>query len=910
MKKINFLGGQTIFLSVFFVFIFSIVNAQSQSKFDRNFRNLLENKSVLKNGKINDIKAVSPFALQKISSKTSGVVLYSCIIYTDDAQALKNKGIQVQSVLPKFVTALVTIDDLLILQDMPEVKYVKSPSFRDINNDIAVAQSGASLLHAGILNNTVYKGKGVLVGVLDTGIYYKHPDFIDPTDPTKSRILKIWDQTLTPVGSEVSPSGFSYGVEYTQSQINSELSGTTTGFVREEDTDGHGTHVSGSAAGNGNALQSKKYSGMAPEANYIFVKGGNGTFSETNIINGLTYFNQVATALKMPIVVNMSLGGQYSAHDGTGAEESAVDNFSTSGPGRVVVIAAGNDNGTNIHQQTVINPGQTGNISFNVPADTSAKDLFGFLLYSGVANKFTATIIPPTGNTVTTTSDTSSSQNVMNNGFTYYADNYVDSNNNNRYLDMFIQRATKDANGNPITSSVNSAGTWTLSILNNGTSTITTDGWIYYTNTAIATPTISNGDSNLLIGSPGDAKTAITVASYTGKVTWFSNNTGTGTSGAYTYQATDKKIDGLSTFSSNGPLRDGTQKPDLAATGEAQISCLARGSIDPSDVNNVDGTFYRIDQGTSMASPVVAGAAALLFQSKPTATYLDIKNALNSNTQLDAVSTGAVPNYGWGNGKLDVFQALSSLLGNKVPRKTYINETIPYAFSTDASTLYSTQRIAESYTPDISGYLGGVYFHPSTTFNNITSFTIEVRDNSSGKPGNLIASKSLDPTSVAKFNWNYYDLSDLKVKITSGKDYFIVLYAGGNSPSWAIRRQATNTSNRSVLSSDNGVSWTNASVGYRIRSEVYQDKSVLSTIDYSKNDVSVYPNPAKDFVNIKLPKTQNSIVRLFDMTGKLVKEFKADSDNIQLSVSSLPKGVYLLKLEGDNRVIVKKIIKE
>lgn len=75
---------------------------------------------------------------------------------------------------------------------------MKYPQTLSVNNDIAVGQSGASLLQAGKFNNTVYKGKGVLVGIFDTGNYFKHPDFRDPTDQTKSRILKMWDQTLTP----------------------------------------------------------------------------------------------------------------------------------------------------------------------------------------------------------------------------------------------------------------------------------------------------------------------------------------------------------------------------------------------------------------------------------------------------------------------------------------------------------------------------------------------------------------------------------------------------------------------------------------------------------------------------------------------------------------------------------------
>ena len=162
--------------------------------------------------------------------------------------------------------------------------------------------------------------------IFDTGIDWKHLDFRKVGDTTKSRILYIWDQTLTPNSKEHSPTGFTYGVEYTEAQIEGELSGSARGVVREKDTVGHGTHVASTAAGNGQAFNNK-YIGMAPEADIIVVKGGDGSFSETGEIDGLTYAQNKATALKEPIVVNMSLGGQIGPHDGTNGDEVAVNSF-------------------------------------------------------------------------------------------------------------------------------------------------------------------------------------------------------------------------------------------------------------------------------------------------------------------------------------------------------------------------------------------------------------------------------------------------------------------------------------------------------------------------------------------------------------------------------------------------------
>ena len=59
----------------------------------------------------------------------------------------------------------------------------------------------------GYLITQSIKSKGVLVGIFDTGNYWKHPDFRDPTDQTKSRIVKMWIK-ITPTGTEVLTYGF------------------------------------------------------------------------------------------------------------------------------------------------------------------------------------------------------------------------------------------------------------------------------------------------------------------------------------------------------------------------------------------------------------------------------------------------------------------------------------------------------------------------------------------------------------------------------------------------------------------------------------------------------------------------------------------------------------------------------
>ena len=89
------------------------------------------------------------------------------------------------------------------------------------------------------------KGEGVLVGIIDTGIDYRNPLFLDELGQT--RILSIWDQNALE-GEQ--PQGFLYGAEYTKPMIDRALSSENPlETVPQIDTNGHGTYLASLAAG-------------------------------------------------------------------------------------------------------------------------------------------------------------------------------------------------------------------------------------------------------------------------------------------------------------------------------------------------------------------------------------------------------------------------------------------------------------------------------------------------------------------------------------------------------------------------------------------------------------------------------------------------------------------------------------
>ena len=180
-------------------------------------------------------------------------------------------------------------------------------------------------------------GSGVVIGIIDTGIDYRHPDFWFPNGSTK--ILSIWDQTI----DGKPPRGFKYGYECLKWEIEA-------GRCPERDEVGHGTHVASIAAGTGLA----SYKGVAPGAYLIVVKtgypicGGLKWFMEEDkILDGISYIVEKARELGLRPIINLSLGSDNGSHDGHTPLEKAIDKLTDEGV--IFVVAAGNSASDRIH---------------------------------------------------------------------------------------------------------------------------------------------------------------------------------------------------------------------------------------------------------------------------------------------------------------------------------------------------------------------------------------------------------------------------------------------------------------------------------------------------------------------------------------------------------------------------------
>lgn len=538
-----------------------------------------------------------------------------------------------------------TLGDIRKLAALKQVLRIEHTAHKlQLMGDTCVVRNRIKAIHDGTAPLTqAYDGTGVVVGIIDSGTDFSHPDFKDSNG--NSRISYLWDMNKAVAAN--TPAAFGYGQEWTNAEID-------LGQCTHDDLAhyGHGTASSGIAAGNGLAIN--HYKGMAPKANIIVVALD---FNDPNhtIADAVQYIFAKATAMGKPVVINASVGDYDGSHDGTDLESKVIDAMITQSTGRALVASAGN----------------AGHIPFHVGyAVTAADTNFSWLKGNPVLR------LDQYGDT-NQVKQVSWSVGVNNPAFSdlgrigFKTYNYS---LNTLKRDTIYHNAQRIGIVESI-ADINTFGVYRLNLKIRAdsanyfwrieqTGTGRTDSWSfnYVTNplpSAAVYPNMSKyrkaDTAQTIVSGFQCSKEVIAVANYVNRNQFVDVNG--------TVQTTTEVPGDIAASSSIGPSRDNKVKPDITASGATILTCAAMGML-PNLIANApqvvaQGGYHITAGGTSASSPVVAGLAALYLQKNPTATNQQLKDAIINCAYSDVYTTATLPNSRWGYGKLDGFKAMT-----------------------------------------------------------------------------------------------------------------------------------------------------------------------------------------------------------------------------------------------------------
>ena len=232
--------------------------------------------------------------------------------YSGPESRLGGEGIQVVPLLGGYAVVTLPESEIKAYSAREQIEFMEKP--KRLYFETFQAREASCILPVQTGSNGL-TGKGILVGVVDSGVDFFHPDFRN--EDGSSRILRLWDQSVN--GNP--PNGYTKGTEYTKEEIDEALVlGETEGrrLVPSRDVSGHGTAVLGIAAGNGTVSEGVNR-GVAYESEILVVKMGNaGTNSfprTTELMEGIDYLVRQASAMGKPIAINISFGNNYGSHE-------------------------------------------------------------------------------------------------------------------------------------------------------------------------------------------------------------------------------------------------------------------------------------------------------------------------------------------------------------------------------------------------------------------------------------------------------------------------------------------------------------------------------------------------------------------------------------------------------------------
>ena len=799
---------------------------------------------------------------------------------------LTDKAVSVKSVTPQWIYIQATASWMNAAQTNGLVEqFHYEVSFPQAMNDTTRATHFVNEVHNGEFGlQTPYTGKGVIIGYVDSGLDYEHPDFIDENGQT--RVLYYWDHDM-PFDADRTPMPYGYGQLWYGSEIQA---GTCE---RTQGNDAHGTTVTGAGSGNGLANGSNK--GMAPDSKIIVVETNFNLANWTlTVADACDFIFKQADLLGMPAVVNLSVGDYLGSHDGNDPASILMEQLLDEKPGRIIVCAAGNSGAWgkfHVHGEP------DGNTSFswfrNNPSGALGPNTIYFDLWSDAGTADWTYALGANLNSVTYEERaTTEFRTAAFSAGTVIYDTLYNSNHDRLatielypeivgsppVLNLQVFFSHVDSTSYNYSFKTTGSGTYDLwsgatlglnTIVNNVPDAGTYPPIIHY---------VFPDTLQTIVSSWNCSEKVISVGNVRNRQGHIDNN------GNY-YQTAPPvaAVHQLSLNSAKGPNRHGVTKPDVCASGDVALSAAPFWLLNnPGNNALIDsGGFHARNGGTSMASPVVAGIAALYLEKCRYGTYQSFKDDMIATTFTDGF-TGAVPNNAYGHGKIHALNLLleSNYTADIDPPTQYcgVQDTI-YAVTsiTPDSILWSTGS-SQSFT--LTTDSTGPYSYVSYNEFGCVAYsdTIELI------PGDIppvpeITVSGTELTTDPYPNLQWYENG---VPIPGATNDTLII----NLPS----------------SSDFTVVATSIT-GCTATSEVYNPSAGIG-----ENDLfaAVYPNPTNGLLTIRTAVPVEQLI-LLDLQGKQLQNLEGNHTEIDLS--GYAAGTYFLLVRAGEQSGWMKIVK-
>lgn len=632
---------------------------------------------------------------------------------------LEKQGVKVLRVRGNIAIVTLPTADVERISDLKCVRRMElsRPVYQKM--DIVRSVTGIDKIHQGINLPQAYTGKGVVTGIVDGGIDPNHINFLKPDGTTRFGYLSKITATTT------TKQGYLYQNYYPRAVLDTMQQRDDTYPIEEFATDSytnfHGTHTLGIMAGGykGNIVAAKSdnqdvsynvtvpnlYYGGATESEIIASCGDLRdqfiAFGVDDIIN----YSKLSGPKRKPCVINLSLGSNVGAHDST----SVMNRFlALCGKEAIICVAAGNEADQPIALtakfdkadsivQTFIRPMMEG--EYKTPSKTYYNLRNGQICaYSNNADEFELQIvvtnaardnkvavrIPVATNTngqpVTYSSggEYAITGAVVNSTFAKAFNGYISAasikdQETGRYY-VLAQFLTSD------NQTTNKDGNYKLGLIIKSKKAgqrvdVYGDAQFVYFDDYNQKDWVK-GSRNGSISDMACAANVISVGSYNVRNHWPSLD-------GYVYgynkkgQNDDFPAGEVSRFSSYGTLADGRNLPDICAPGASVVSSVNTYCVTNPTMGYTNAAlqakfdqggktyFWHQSLGTSMATPVVAGAIALWLEANPNLTYKDVVRIIKETAVKDNYVTSTGDPVQWGAGKFDAYAGLKQVLLEK-----------------------------------------------------------------------------------------------------------------------------------------------------------------------------------------------------------------------------------------------------